>query len=200
MQEMQAFPWVGKIPWRRKWQPSTVFRRRRWHPTPVLLPGKSHGWRSLVGCSPWGRWGLDMTEWLYFHFSLSCIGEGNGNPLQCSYLENPRDRVAWWAAVYGVTQSWTRQKRLSSSSSRTYLLYIIKHLYSLTNTSHFPLAQPFQPPFCFVSEFEYLRFLIYMLQCSICSSGSGLVHLAQCPPSSSILLQISIFTSFLKAE
>ena len=61
------------------------------HPTPVLLPGKSHGWRSLEGCSPWGCWGSDMTEWLHFHFSLSCIGEGNGNPLQCSCLENPRD-------------------------------------------------------------------------------------------------------------
>ena len=67
------------------------FRRRRWHPTPVLLPGKSHGWRSLVGCSPWGHWGSDMTERLHFHFSLSCIGEGNGNLLQCSCLENPRD-------------------------------------------------------------------------------------------------------------
>ena len=53
-----------------------------------------------------------------FHFSLSCIGEGNGNPLQCSCLENPRDRGAWWASVYGVAQSWTRLKRLSSSSSR----------------------------------------------------------------------------------
>ena len=63
-----------------------------WHPTPVLLPGKSHGWRSLEGCSPWGRWGLDTTKQLHFHFSLSCIGEGNGNPLQCSCLENPRDR------------------------------------------------------------------------------------------------------------
>ena len=52
-----------------------------------------------------------------FHFSLSCIGEGNGNPLQCSCLENPRDRGAWWAAVYGVAQSWTRLKRLSSSNS-----------------------------------------------------------------------------------
>jgi len=50
-----------------------------------------------------------------FHFSLSCIREGNGNPLQCSCLENPRDRGAWWAAVYGVAQSWTRLKRLSSS-------------------------------------------------------------------------------------
>ena len=55
------------------------------------------------------------------HFSLSCIGEGNGNPLQCSYLENPRDREAWWAAVYGVTQSWTRLKRLSSSSSSMHM-------------------------------------------------------------------------------
>ena len=65
--------------------------RRQWHPTPVLLPGKSHGWRSLVGCSPWGHIESDTTERLPFHFSLSCIGEGNGNPLQCSCLENPRD-------------------------------------------------------------------------------------------------------------
>ena len=59
---------------------------RQWHPTPVLLPGKSHGQRSLVGCSPWGREELDTTERLHFHFSLSCIGEGHGNPLQCSCL------------------------------------------------------------------------------------------------------------------
>ena len=76
--------------------------RRQWQPTPVLLPGKSHGRRSLEGCGPWGRWGWDTTEWLHFHFSLSCIGEGNGNPLQCSCLENPRDGGAWWASVYGV--------------------------------------------------------------------------------------------------
>ena len=87
----------------------------RWHPNPVLLPGKSHGWRSLEGCSPCGCWGLDTTERLHFHFSLSCIGEGNGNPLQCSCLENPRDGGAWWAAVSVVAQSWTRLKRLSSS-------------------------------------------------------------------------------------
>ena len=92
-------------------------RRRQWQPTPVLLPGKSHGRRSLVGCSPWGCEESDTTEPLHFHFSLSCIGEGNGNPLQCSCLENPRDGGAWWAAVYGVTQSLTRLKRLSSSSS-----------------------------------------------------------------------------------
>ena len=90
------------------------FRRRRWHPTPELLPGKSHGQKSLVGCGPWGREESDMTEQLPFHFSLSCIEEGNGNPLQCSCLENPRDGGAWWAAVYGVAQSWTRLKRLSS--------------------------------------------------------------------------------------
>ena len=88
-----------------------------WHPTPVLLPGKSHGRRSLVGCSPWGHKELDMTERLHFHSSLSCIGEGNGNPLQYSCLENPRDGGAWWAAVFGVTQSRTRLKWLSSSSS-----------------------------------------------------------------------------------
>ena len=83
-------------------------QRRQWHPTPVLLPGKSHGQRSLVGCSPRGHEESDTTERLHFHFSLSCIGEGSGNPLQCSCLENPRDGGDWWAAVYGVTQSCTR--------------------------------------------------------------------------------------------
>ena len=92
------------------------YQRRQWHPIPVLLPGESHGWRSLVGCSPWGREELETTERLYFHFSLSRIGEGNGNPLQCSCLESPRDGGAWLAAVYGVAQSRTRLKRLSSSS------------------------------------------------------------------------------------
>ena len=82
--------------------------KRQWHPTPVLLPGKSRGRRSLVGCSPWGLEESDTTERLHFHFSLLCIGEGNGNPLQCSCLENPRD---------GVAQSWTRLKWFSSSSS-----------------------------------------------------------------------------------
>ena len=91
--------------------------RRQWHPTPVLLPGKSHGWRSLVGCCPWRHEESDTTEQLHFLFSLSCIGEGNGNPLQCSCLENPRDSGAWWAAVYADAQSWTWLKRLSSSSS-----------------------------------------------------------------------------------
>ena len=88
----------------------------QWYPTPVLLPGKSHGWRSLEGCSPWGRKESDTTERLHFHVSLSCIGEGNGNSLQCSCLMNPRDGGAWWAAVYGVAQSWTGLKQLSSSN------------------------------------------------------------------------------------
>ena len=96
--------------------PNHSFWRRKWQSTPALLPGKFHGWRSLIGYSPWGRKESDMTEWLHFHFSLSCIGEGNGNPLQCSCLENPRDGEAWWAAVYGVTQSRTRLKWLSSSN------------------------------------------------------------------------------------
>ena len=106
----KLFPTQNSIPshYVSKW-------RRQWHPTPVLLPGKSHGWRSLVGCSPWGREELGMTKWLHFHVSLSCIGEGNGNPLQCSCLENPRDGGARWAAVYGVAQSQTRLKWLSSS-------------------------------------------------------------------------------------
>ena len=92
--------------------------RRQWQPTPVLLPGESHGWRSLVGCSSWGHEESDVAKWLHFHFSLSCTGEGNGNPLQYSCLENPRDRGAWWAAVCGVAQSRTWLTRLSSSSSK----------------------------------------------------------------------------------
>ena len=91
-------------------------KRRQWHSTPVLLPGKSHGQRSLEGCSPWGRWGSDTTEQLHFYFSLSCIEEGNGNPLECSCLENPRDGGAWRAVFYGVAQSQGWLKWLSSSS------------------------------------------------------------------------------------
>ena len=106
--------WVLVIQWR----PILCDPMNCSHPTPVLLPGKSHGRRRLVGCSPWGREESNMTERFHFHFSLSCIGEGNGKQLQCSCLENPRDGGAWWAAIYGVAQSWTQLKRLSSSSSR----------------------------------------------------------------------------------
>ena len=101
----------------------TPFGRRQLPPTPVLLPGKSHGRWNLVGCSPWGCWESGTTERLNFHFSLSCIGGGNGNPLQYSCLENPRDGGAWWAALYGVAQSRTWLKRLSSSSSSSSPFY-----------------------------------------------------------------------------
>ena len=88
----------------------TRYLEKEMAPTPVLLPRKFHGRRSLMGCSPWGREELDTTERLHFHFSLSCIGEGNGNPLWW----------AWWAAVSGVAQSHTWLKQLSSSSSTHY--------------------------------------------------------------------------------
>ena len=119
--KMIAWGWgwdaLGDLDW---WQSQfyTYTRRRQWHPTPVLLPRKSYGQRSLVGCSPWGFEESDTTERLRFHFSLSCIGEGNGNPLQSSCLENPRDRGAWWAAVCGIAQSRTWLKWLSSNSSK----------------------------------------------------------------------------------
>ena len=82
-------------------------QRRQWYSNPVLLPGKSHGRRSLVGCSPWGRSESDTTERLHFHFSLSCIGEGNGNPLLPGESQGRGSLVA---AIYGVTQSQTRLK------------------------------------------------------------------------------------------
>ena len=86
-------------------------------PHSSTLAWKSHGRRSLVGCSPWGRKESDTTAWLHFHFSLSCIGEGNGNPPQCSCLENPRDGVAWWAAIYGVAQSLTGLSHLAAAAT-----------------------------------------------------------------------------------
>ena len=86
-------------------------------PHSSALAWKIHGRRSLVGCSSWGRKESDKTERLHFYFLLSCIGEGNGNPLQCSCLENPRDSGAWWAAVCGVAQSQIQLKQISSSSS-----------------------------------------------------------------------------------
>ena len=87
----------------------------------------------------------DTTERLHFHFSLSCIVGGNGNPLQCSWLENPRDGGAWWAAVYGVTQSRTRLKRLSSSSSNSQRA-------GLVNTPTFPLPTLQLPTLSLMSQ------------------------------------------------
>ena len=97
------------------WCSQGTCRRRQWHPTAVLLPGNSHGWRSLIGCSPWGCEESDMTEQLHFHFSLLCIGEENGNPLPAFLPGESQGRRSLWAAVYGVAQSWTQLKWLSSS-------------------------------------------------------------------------------------
>ena len=114
-----------------------ICRRRQRHPTPVLLPGKSHGWRSLDRLQSMGSLS-QIWQRLHFHFSLSCIGEGNGNPLQCSCLENPRDGGALWAAVYGITQSQTRLKWLSSSSSSiTDFTWICTLFYILQNAFTF---------------------------------------------------------------
>ena len=113
---------MGSLRVRHDWATSLftfMHWRRKWQPTPLFLPRESHGQRSLVGCSPWGCYKSDTTERLHFHFSLSCIGGGNGNPLHCSCLENPRDRGAWWACVYGVAQSRTRLKWLSSKCQET---------------------------------------------------------------------------------
>ena len=106
---------------------SYLRRRRQWQPAPELWPGKSHGRKSLVGCSPWGCEEQDTTERLHFHFSLSCTGEGNGNPLQYSCLENPRDGGAWWAAIYGVAESDTteatqQQQHILEQSNQPYMV------------------------------------------------------------------------------
>ena len=90
-------------------------------PHSSTLGGKFHGQSSLVGCSPWGYEESDTTERLHFHFSLSCIGEGNGNALQCSCLENPRDGGDWRAAIYEVVQSQTQLSQLSSS--RAFIIF-----------------------------------------------------------------------------
>ena len=94
-------------------------------PTPVLLLRKSHGRRSLVGCRIWGCNESDTTEQPHFHFSLSCIGEGNGNPLQCSCLENPRDGRAWWAAVSGVAQVGHDWHDLAAALAAMHMLLFI---------------------------------------------------------------------------
>ena len=100
-------------------------RRRQWHPTPVLLPGKSHGWRSLVGYSPWGCKESDMTERLHFHFSLACIGEGNGNLLQCSCLENPREPGELPSmGSHRVGHNWSDLAAAAAAAA----MYIIKYM------------------------------------------------------------------------
>ena len=98
-------------------------RQLVWQPTPVLFPGKSHGQRSLVGYSPWGGEESDMIDRLHYHFSLSCIGEGNGNPFQCSCLENPRTAESGGLPSTG-SQSRTWLKRLSSSNLWSYFPFL----------------------------------------------------------------------------
>ena len=131
---------------------------------------------SLEGCSPWGRWGSHTTERLHFHFSLSCIGEGNGNPLQCSYLENPRDGEAWWAAVYGVAKSRTQLKRLSSSSSSSRASLIAQ----LANKR------------IYIIFLDYTYGKIY----NICCTLSELLHSVWQSLSPTVLLQMVLFHSF----
>ena len=121
---------------------------REGHGTPLqysCLENPMDGWRNLVGCSPRGREDSDTTEQLHFPFSLWCIGEGNGNPFQCSCLENPRDGGAWWAAIYGVTQSQTRLKRLSSSSSRLVIAFLPRSKRLLISWLQSPSAVILEP-------------------------------------------------------
>ena len=124
----------------------------------VLLPGKFQGRRSLVGYSPWGDKKSDTTERFHFHFSLSCIGEGNGNPLQCSCLENPRDRGAWWADIYRVAQSQTRLKQLSSSSILKIKIwyYEANEYFVIQLLSHVWLCDPMN---CSTTGFPVLHYL-----------------------------------------
>ena len=156
-----------------------VYGRRRWHPTPVLLPGKFHGQRSLVGCSPWGHEELDTTGRLPFHFSLSCIGEGNGNPLQCSWLENPRDGGAWWAAVYGVAELDTTEV----TQQQHHTVYVCQQQSSSLSLSPYPLVTIILfsvsvTLFVFqISSFvSFFRFYIQAIPYDICLSLSELLH------------------------
>ena len=134
MEEPGGLQSMGSLRVRHDWATSLslfpfMHWRRKWQPTPVFLPGESQGQRSLAGYCPYHHKESDTTERLHFHFSLSCTGEGNGNPLQCSCLENPRDGGAC-GLPSGVAQSRTRLKRLSSSSKKHMQNPLIIHLAS----------------------------------------------------------------------
>ena len=120
----------------------TNFWRRRWHPTPVLLPGKFHGVRSLVGCSPWGREESDATEWLHFHFSLSCIGEGNSNPLQCSCLENPRDAEPGGLPSMGSHRVGHDWSDLAAAAAAAVLLTLCPLCLAINGVFHWENTEP----------------------------------------------------------
>ena len=123
-------------------QPSVFLRRRQWQPTPIILPGNSHGWRSLVGCSPWGRKELDTTEWLHFHFSPSCTGEGNGNPLQHSSLENPRVRHNW--------------SDLAAEAATVILMVQLSHPYMTSGKKQLWLYGPLLTKWCLCFLMHYI--------------------------------------------
>ena len=137
---------------------------RKWQPTPVFLPGESCGQKSLVGCYTWGHTELD-TDMLS---DLACIRGGNGSPLQYSCLENPRDGGAWWAAVCGVSQSQTRLKRLSSSSSSSFFVFCSsRRVVSRCKLCSKGSQVPHLSHHAFVWEWEILlRFWRFLLQLS----------------------------------
>ena len=138
-------------------------------PHSSTLAGKIPWMEDLVGCSPWGHKESDTTERLHFHFSLSCIGERNGNPLQCSCLENPRDGGAWWAAIYGVAQSQTRLKQLSSSTSSSSRLII-----AFLPRSKCLLISWLQSPSAVILESPKIKFLtVSIVFPSICHEVMG---------------------------
>ena len=126
-------------------------RKRQWHPTPVLLPGKSHGWRSLVGCSLRGCKESGTTERLHFHFSLSCTGEGNGNPLQCSCLENPRDGEPGGLQSMGSHRVGHDWSDLAAAASTSYernhtifvLLWLVYYTWCLQDSSVLQIVSKF---------------------------------------------------------
>ena len=120
-----------------------------------------------------------MTEWLHFHFSLSCIGEGNGNPLQCSCLENPGVGGAWWASVYGVAQSWTWLKWLSNHLPKKWTFSIIILGYQ---ESLFALRKQ-SPCHCELSDFSFSKSVMEFELCLTTEMSVGCL-LIQLKPSS----------------
>ena len=121
--------------------------------------GDGDGQRSLACCSPWGHKELDMTERLHSHFSLSCIGEGNGTPLQCSCLENPRDGGAWWATVHGAAQSWTRLRGFTKSGCSSMAVLFLLFFLSVMSD----LLQP--------HGLQHARLPCPSLSCGVCSNS-----------------------------
>ena len=131
-----------------------ICMRRKWQPTPVFLPRECSGQRSLVGCCPWVAQSQTWLRRLSMHV---CIGEGNGNPLQYSCLENPRDGGAWWAAVYAVTQSHDWSDLAAVAAARSY--------YHFLNCSGFIFCRSF--PSCFLPREVPLAFVVQLFAKSL---------------------------------